>query len=110
VHRFIDFSDLPELVDSYLMQALPVVHRKPAQFWRAIHISFFGFLLLAFVQKWSPSQSQAPGCISIVGMVDSIGWLLFASLSNYALTSRPEISGKGFPGLWWNSCFLVLSD
>jgi hypothetical protein len=50
------------------MQASPVVHRKPAQFWHAIHISFFGFLLLAFVQKWSASQPQA------LGVFPALGW------------------------------------
>jgi acyl-[acyl-carrier-protein]-phospholipid O-acyltransferase/long-chain-fatty-acid--[acyl-carrier-protein] ligase len=62
------------------MQTQPATRLKPAPFLCIVSIALFGFLLVAFVQKWSASQSQTPGCISIVGMVDSFGWLLFASL------------------------------
>jgi hypothetical protein len=72
-HRFIDFHRCPALAYRSLMQTQLATRLKQAPFLSILSIAFFGFLLLAFVQKWSASQSQAPGCISSVGMVDSIG-------------------------------------
>jgi acyl-[acyl-carrier-protein]-phospholipid O-acyltransferase/long-chain-fatty-acid--[acyl-carrier-protein] ligase len=72
------------MVDSSCMQAQPATRPPTAPFFRsgliAIPIALFSFLLVAFVQKWSASQLQTPRCISILGMLDFIAWLLFGSL------------------------------
>jgi acyl-[acyl-carrier-protein]-phospholipid O-acyltransferase/long-chain-fatty-acid--[acyl-carrier-protein] ligase len=83
-YSFIDFLKLVLRSIGYPMPTQPSTRTKPETLSRgflvALALALFGFLLVAFVQKWTASQSQSPRYISIIGMGESVAWLLFVSL------------------------------